>query len=977
MLAGWRVDAALYAVSSSSLAVWAWYRVRSVAPSIRRGWRMIASGLVLHVIATGISHSWDGRGELADVVIDVFALAPYLPLFAGLWFLVRRTTSERILDTIIDLAIGATVAATALWELVLSPHADHRFDGTVFGLAEPFLGASLVVLTLALILRPGKHRRAAVIFGAAVLMHTVADGSRIVLLIHDIAPPDLALDLGHLFLYVGGALAASAAARDGGGPAGSALPGFQISVYGVGLLAIPAIRLVSRALDHDIVISAETIVGGAVLGTLVITRIILLFLDLERRRGDLHNLRERMRITEEVTSDLVTLHAGDGTILYGSPGLYSLLGYENESKTGANPFELIHPDDLLRVVQAFLETARRPGTAPPETFRIQAADGSWRWVETIGTNQLQNPSLKAIVVTTRDVTQRVEAAATLLEVEARFRAVFDQALEPMAILGLDGCIIEGNEALIRFAGCAGAELLGASPAEFGETDRESWGARVSKHARSPNAQIWTEEVWTRPDGSVAVGRAVTSTIKGADQEPAMIVLAIEDLTELREVTSRLSYKELFDGTTGLPNRAQFRSRLEAALRAANADGHSTGILFLDVDRFSDVNDLLGPLAGDAILRQVAERLRALLREGDVIARYSGDEFVIFVQRVQMVDVEAVVNRIRSAWREPFAHADGENVYLTASVGVVVAGPNHVEVDGLIQDAHAAECVAKEAGPGRWQVFDAGLRDRSIARVRLEAELRRAFERSEFCLHYQPVVRIADGAIVGFESLVRWRHPERGLVMPGAFLEAMGRAGLEEELGRWTLVTAMRQVAEWGATFGDALRVGMNFSPAQLEDPELLALLERMMAESPNAGRSLVFEVTEHALMRDGQSGRRIMEAINAWGARIYVDDFGTGYSSLAYLHRFPVYGLKIDRSFVNELAEHDGNGEMVRAIIAMARALDLRVVAEGVEEPAQLERLRALGCDMVQGYLLDKPMEPSAVGALLERQIGRSRVAIA
>jgi diguanylate cyclase (GGDEF)-like protein len=448
-------------------------------------------------------------------------------------------------------------------------------------------------------------------------------------------------------------------------------------------------------------------------------------------------------------------------------------------------------------------------------------------------------------------------------------------------------------------------------------------------------------------------------IAGASVIVAALVLwrIVRGTNERQRAESTLAHRASHDRVTGLPNRDLLLDQLRTALGRLSRTGSRLEVIYLDLDLFKEVNDGFGHEAGDNLLVSVSERLQKATRPGDTVARLGGDEFVVLAEDVEShLGAAAIAERVREALAEPFAIA-GQEVFCTASLGMAVTDRADASPEHLLRDADAAMCRAKELGRDRSEFFDDSMRAAAMEGLKLDAELRRALERGEFELYYQPLLHIGTGAIVGVESLIRWNHPERGLLAPKEFIPAAEASGLIRAIGWWVIREALDQAGRWRETGSplEGLTVGVNISPTQLRDPDFVDRVAALIEQSGTPAHQLCIELTESALIDDVASSLGTVQALKGLGVRIALDDFGTGYSSLSYLQRFPVDSLKIDISFISGLGKDPEDDVIVAAIVAMAQQLGLNTVAEGVETNEQLDVLRASGCTIAQGYLIARP----------------------
>ena len=467
------------------------------------------------------------------------------------------------------------------------------------------------------------------------------------------------------------------------------------------------------------------------------------------------------------------------------------------------------------------------------------------------------------------------------------------------------------------------------------------------------------DVWIRDEMTVVFDRQT-----GADPLFYGVFLDVSDRKRMEVELERLA---LYDPLTGLPNRALFGDRLRHVLARRGRDS-ATAVYFLDLDRFKRINDSLGHGAGDEVLREVAERLSAVVRPEDTVARFGGDEFTVLCESVGgVLEAVAIADRLQRPLRQPL-RAGGADLRLSASIGVaLVEADDNGDGQHLIEDADAAMYRAKERGGARTELFDSAMRENAVRAMRIEQELQRALEQGELRLYYQPGVDLATGQVVGAEALVRWEHPRRGLIVPDRFLGVAEETGLIVPLGMWVLDETCRHLAEWQSRPDTAhLHLSVNLSARELTHPDLVSSVLGCVRESGVDPHSLTIEVTESTAMADGDTGFRALRDLSSEGIRVAIDDFGTGYSSLEQLRRMPVDIVKVDRSFVSGMAADSTDREIVAAVVGMGRALKLCVVAEGIETAEQAEALRELGCDIGQGYLYARPLPAAEMDELAQ-----------
>ncbi len=646
----------------------------------------------------------------------------------------------------------------------------------------------------------------------------------------------------------------------------------------------------------------------------------------------------------------------DANCVYVNERWCEIVGHPAEDALGDGWRQIVLPEHA-----SLIDDEHLGGDAPPENAlsfrgRFRRGDGRTRWAD-IRTAPLLDDQGNQVgtVGTIDDVTDRVEAQH---ETEL-LTTILEATPDLIAIGSRDGTLLYLNEAARTFFGI--------------DRDRDLTQIDLNPHVPIDAMERWQSEImpslrvrdtW---QGELSLidreGRLVPVSLvlvahRGVDHHIEQISVNARDISDRKALEARLEHEATHDPLTGLPNRTLLLDRLDVAIGRARRQHRRLAVLFLDLDHFKVVNDSLGHSTGDQLLAAVAARLTDHVRPGDTVARFGGDEFVVVCEEVESIyEVEEIAGRIATAVAEPVWIGEAE-VFVTSSVGIALASDLHLTPEQLLRDADAAMYQAKEKGRNRHEVFDSRLRTRALDRLEVENSLRRALVRHELRVHYQPCFDLQTNAVVGVEALLRWEHPQRGLLLPAEFLRIAEETGLVVPVGAWVLHQACRQMQRLRTElpeFAD-LGVAVNLSARQITHPYLVDEVAKAIEDTGTRPDTLMLEITESVLMDDITTNVSTLRRLKDLGVSLAIDDFGTGYSSLAYLRRFPVDLLKVDRSFVNGLGSDPEDAAIVQTVITLAHTLGLEALAEGVESPLQQDELRRLGCNQAQGFLLGRPM---------------------
>jgi diguanylate cyclase (GGDEF)-like protein/PAS domain S-box-containing protein len=663
----------------------------------------------------------------------------------------------------------------------------------------------------------------------------------------------------------------------------------------------------------------------------------------------------------------------DWTMEFVSEGCLRVTGYQPRDLMYNGPVSyesITHPDDQLWVREA-VRGALDEGRRFDLEYRIVHADGSVRWVWERGTGVLnEEGQVIAIEGLIQDITDRRKAVQAMREAEQRYRGLFNNAIEGIFRTTVDGQFLDANPALAHLYGFETPEELIAERRDIGrqmyvDSQRREEFMRIVRARGSVSG--FESQVYRKNGDIIWISENARAVL---DEDGKLVAYegTVEDITERRLYQVRIEQQANYDTLTGLANRSLLQDRLEQALLTAASYNTRLAVVFVDLDRFKFINDSLGHHIGDELLKTMADRLESCVRDCDTVARLGGDEFVVLITgQTEPNIIRGIIERMLASVAQPWIIEQGE-FDVSCSIGVALYPNDGTDAQTLLKHADSAMYRAKESGRNNFQFFTRELNALMTERLELESKLRRALERDQFLLHYQPRVDLDNGKIIGAEALIRWKLPDQGVIAPGRFIPLAEETGLIVPIGKWVLRAACAQNKAWQDAGHEPIVVSVNVSARQFRQDNLVRTVAEVLEETGLEPRYLELELTESMVMHDPAQLIAMLNEIERLGVQIAVDDFGTGYSSLSYLKRFPVDRLKVDRSFVEHLATDSDDATIVRAIISLGHNLGLKVVAEGVEHEDQRRFLRLNKCDEAQGYLFCRPTEAALLAKMLPKR---------
>ncbi len=697
----------------------------------------------------------------------------------------------------------------------------------------------------------------------------------------------------------------------------------------------------------------------------------LLMQELRRRSGLTHSAAQSERLLRQVLDSVpvgVLVADGDGTLVLGNTASKKIWGQAPSGSVNQNGrLKGWHKDTGQRLEASdwgLAQALAKGKIAGNQVIDIESGNGGRKTIlDSAAPIFSTDGQVIGAIGLNEDITEQRVLSETLRESEARYLALFEHSIDAILLTRPGGAIVAANDAACKLLDYGEDELRTLGRDDI--VDQSDPRAQTLLHQDGRAGAAHGEVRLRRKDGGLVPVEFACATFPDRNGE-VCASLIIRDMTDRKRAEEHIEYVAYHDELTGIPNRAYFHRAFEHALATTQRYGLHCALMLVDLDRFKNINDTIGHEAGDQLLKQVAARLRACLRDSDIIARLGGDEFVILMQDASTVEaVNAVAVKILEATSRPLL-IDDQDFLITASIGISTYPHDGNDMQTLLKNSDVAMYRAKESGKNGFQYFSPEMNVHMRERLSIESALRRGLERKEFTVHFQPKVRVSSRTVAGMEALVRWRNPEKGLMQPSEFIAIAEETGIIVGIGDWVLEEACRNGQMLRESGHIGLRVSVNLSVRQLFDRGFAQRVADILERTGFPAESLELEITESMVMRDAEDAVKLLQALRDTGVRLAIDDFGTGYSSLAYLKRFPIDCVKIDRSFIRDLPDDRDDASITRSIIAMAHNMKLDVVAEGVETPEQLNFLHAYGCDEIQGFLFSEALAADA----FERYLG-------
>lgn len=993
--------------------------VRTWRPDQRRPWYLFALGQTLFVAGDVITYNYEklfGSELPYPSIGDILYLSVYPCLIAGVLLMVHRHSPGRDREGLIDSLIVAIGIGTISWVFLMSPIArtpESNAIQRIVGMAYPFMDLMLLVVVVRLAIGPGRRAPSFYLMAAAVIALFCTDFVYSYISVQGIVYNQAGyLEAGWASFYLlWGAAALHGSMRTLSDPAPDQerrATRARLGLLAGASLMAPAVQIIQEIRGERL--DASFVIGSSIaLFLLVVVRMAGLV-----RREELSAMRQKA--LQEAGQALVMATdrdgiyraaiqsadrlAGEGTAVVllanvegNAPQEFTVVGASHDDGTTLGTAVNLPSGPESKGARLIALDSSQDPSARDELGRLVPMPREARFVFVAPLFMMDE--LKALLcvgsairlpLSTCDGLETLSSQAALAlesaaltedllrrRSEARFSSLVQNSSDVVMVVAADSSVGYVSPSVERVLGHEPGELTGSKLTELVHPEDKAQVLQFltsgGRDEDGPRPALTEFRLLHRDGHWLHVESQRTNLL--SDPNVNGIVLNTRDIGERKAFEEQLQHQAFHDPVTALANRALFHDRVEHALERQTRDGRPISVLFMDLDDFKTINDSLGHAVGDRLLQEVGERLKSCLRAADTAARLGGDEFGVLLEDGGMgIEAAEVAARIMRALEGAF-HLAGKDVFVRASIGIATAPPDIEggpgDAEELLRNADVAMYMAKEAGKGRYQVFEPTMHDTALRRLELKADLQRAVDNGEFFLHYQPVIELASGAISGLEALLRWAHPERGVLSPLEFIGLAEETGLIVPIGRWVLQEACRQAVLLRARFpiDPPLHMAVNLSARQLQRAEIVAEIGEILMETGLDPAALTLEITESVMMKDVKLSVQRLTELKELGVKLAVDDFGTGYSSLNYIQQFPVDVLKVDKSFVDAFNTDPRKSALTATIIKLASDLDLRPVAEGIERADQLERLLDLHCDLGQGFYFSKPLPMEGVDELL------------
>jgi diguanylate cyclase (GGDEF)-like protein/PAS domain S-box-containing protein len=963
-------------------------------PRVAIAWYLFAAGLLLFVSGDVITYNYErffGHPAPFPSIGDALYLLVYPVLISGLLILVRSRNPGRDRPALIDALVITIGAGVLSWVFLMAPNASNstlsliqKLTSIAYPLGDLLLGGMIVRLAV------GRGSRAPAFFllvGSVMALLLTDSKYTYILVTSTYNGSGSGLDLGwQLFYLLWGAAALHPSMRTLSEPGGESIDRLQrtrLVLLSAATLMVPVVRSIElfrgHAPDEPVLIGAAVVIY--LLVAMRMSGLVVRHEQAERREralrevgakfvaaGDAEDIRAAATEAVAAVSDQplsVRIEMAPRGRPWSRPlaGLGSVAAADlTEGRTvrlsKVDP-QLAETLQLDEVPNALVLSPVRSGTTTVGLAIISSEQ------------QLPKQTVQAVEGLMAQASLAMERAHLAEDVhrqrvEARFRSLVQNATDLITVIDADGTI--------RYQSPSARRMLGYEPSELEDSNffdliHPDDVAPVRTFVASSSAGQNVVVARLKHLGGDWLPVEITANDLTADPNVSGIVLNTRDVSEQRAFEEQLQHQAFHDTVTGLANRALFHDRVHHALeRLGRDDEQGLAVLLLDLDDFKAINDSLGHAAGDRLLTEVGNRLRTLVRGADTVARMGGDEFAVLMEEARQEEAGEAAERVVEGLKSPFV-LDGKDVLMRASLGIAIVEADAPQgTEEVLRNADVAMYMAKADGKGRYQIFEPTMHNSVLKRLELRADLLRAVENREFVLYFQPIYEMATGDLAGVEALIRWQHPERGLVPPDHFIPLAEETGLIVPIGKWALEEACRQALTLQRALprpARPLTMAVNLSAKQLQEPELVHDLAEILRETGLRPDSLHVEITESVMMADTEFSVARLKELKMLGVRLAVDDFGTGYSSLNYIRRFPIDVLKIDKSFIDGITDEGEVSALTEAILQLSKILRLHAVAEGIETREQLDRLLELDCELGQGYLFARPLEPAAIETLV------------